>query len=239
MSSWIIILTVNGTENATFGIDLSKDWTNASLKLVRTERPRISATVSSPALWFDNGANWIYRFGGTYVTRVDPPSESIWRFEPNGDGSGNWTEIIGLVAKPFPPGILGTRDGIFTSDNSDAYFISGHIGPTTSPMASVEFYNTGLLRFNFKTLTLTNSSELGSPILGGALLNVPIYGPNGILIKLGGLDNDQRVGFNNISVFDKNGQKWYSQIAEGDIPQPRTLFCAVGVQGKAHATFEM
>ena len=178
MSLWIIILTVNGTENATFGIDLSKDWTNASLTFIRTERPRISDTVSAPALLFDNGANWIYRFGG-------------------------------------------------------------HIGPATSPSASVEFYNTGLLRFNFKTLTLTNSSELGSPLLGGALLNVPIYGPNGILIVLGGLDNDQRVGFNNISVFDKNEQKWYSQVAEGDIPQPRSLFCAVGVQGKAHATFEM
>lgn len=233
-------MTVNDTENATLGIDLSKDWTNASLDLVRTERPQSFETVSSPALWFDNGANWIYRFGGTYLTRVAPPSESIWRFEPNGDGSGNWTEIIGLVgAKPFPPGILGARDGLFTSDNSDAYFIGGHIGPSTSPLAPVEFYNTGLLRFNFKTLTLTNSSELGSPLLGGALLNVPNYGSNGILIQLGGLDNDQRVGLNNISVFDKNEQKWYSQIAEGDIPQPRSLFCAAGVQGTANATFEM
>ena len=141
--------------------------------------------------------------------------------------------------KPFPPEIHAASSGMFTSDNNDAYYLGGFISYTTSSTASDEYRNTGLLQLDFETLTLTNSSELGFSSQGGALLNVPIYGANGVLIAFGGGDQDHGVGLNSIKVFDKKERKWYSQIAEGDIPQPRSYFCAVGVYGKGYTSYEM
>ena len=134
---------------------------------------------------------------------------------------------------------------MFTNDDNNAYYLGGKISNKTSPTVSVQYQNTGLLQLNFDTLTLTNSTDLGlSSSSGlssqaGVLLNVPVYGVNGVLVNFGGGDVKQRVGFNIINVFDKKEQKWYSQTAEGDIPRPRSLFCAVGVQGENHTSYEM
>ncbi len=37
---------------------------------------------------------------------------------------------------------------------------------------------------------------------------------------LGGGDAAHIVGFNNISMHDKTEQKWYSQVASGQVPDP-------------------
>ena len=228
----------NCTENATLGLDLSKDWTNKSLTLIRTERPQTSYSRNSQALWFDSRKNIIYCFGGDNAwDNTLLPLDSFLGFTPDGNGGGNWTEVLGFVGEK----IHGTSSGMITSDNNDAYYLGGWISPGTSPTVSMHYSNIGLLQLNFATFTLTNSSELGFPFLGGVLLNVPIYGANGVLITFGGnnQDQDQIVNFNKINVFDKKEQKWYSQIAEGDIPRPRMWFCAVGVHGKGHTSYEM
>lgn len=171
---------------------------------------------------------------------VSPTVDSVWGFRPNGNGSGSWTEILGFVGeKPFPSDIHGTSDGMFTNDDNNAYYLDGNISNTSSPSVPSAYRNTGLLRLNFETLTLTNSSELGLAFSKGVLLNVPVYGVNGVLVNFGGGDEKHGAGFNNINVFDKKEQKWYNQTAEGDIPRPRYLFCAVGVQGEKHTSYEM
>lgn len=145
--------------------------------------------------------------------------------------------------KPFPSNIHGTSSGMFTSDEKDAYYAGGFISERTSPSGPAKSQiNRGLLRLNFETITVTNSSSLGLPFFRGVFLNVPIYGSEGVLLALGGSDvrgDGVAVGLNVIDVFDKKEQKWYQQFAEGDIPHPRTLFCAVGVHGKEHTSFEM
>lgn len=234
---------INGfAETSTIGIDLSKDWTNSSVTLVRTERP--VSSYSNQALWFDNGGNIIYCFGGFTpigYPNTAPAVDSVFGFTPDGNGGGSWKEVIGFVGeKPFPLEIHGVSSGIFASDNSDAYYLGGFISNRTSPTASLEYPNTGLLQLNFETLTLTNSSELGFPIKSGASLNVPGYGAEGVLVAFGGENwPDQGVGLNIINIFDKTKREWHYQIAKGDIPRPRYIFCAVGVQGQGHTSYEM
>lgn len=143
--------------------------------------------------------------------------------------------------KFFPSDIHGISSGDFVSDDNDAYYLGGFISSRTSPSVSVSdpLINMGLLTLNFETLTLTNWTELGWSSRGGALLNVPIYGSDGVLVAIGGGTINQSRGFDSIYVFDKKEHKWYSQIAEGDLPRPRFNFCAVGVHGKGHISFEM
>lgn len=199
---------------------------------------------SSQALWFDDERNVIYQFGGDNPLQnrfAPPPSDSIQGFTPDGVGGGHWTEIIGLVGeKPFPSDIHGTSSGMFTSDDKDAYYAGGFISERTSPsVPNGNHQNFGLLRLNFETITLTNSSSFGLSFFRGGFLNVPVYGSRGVLLAFGGSSDKGAVGFNIINVFDKKEHKWYPQIAEGEIPRPRDLFCAVGVHGKEHKSFEM
>ena len=178
----------------------------------------------------------IYCFGGDNPRQdrdAPAPSDSIQGFIPNGNGGGNWTEVLGLTGKPFPSDIHGTSSGMFTNDDKDAYYTGGFISKRTSP--SVGYYkNPDLLRLNFETITLTNSSSLALSFSRGVFLNVPVYGSHGVLLAFGGSG-----GVDEIYVFDKKEQRWHTQTAEGDIPQPRALFCAVGVQGKGNKSFEM
>lgn len=206
-------------------------------------------SLNNEALWSDDERNVIYSFGGNINgTDYKHSSDSIQSFIPNGKGGGEWTEVLGFVGqKHFPSDIHGVTEGKFTSDTNEAYYFGGIIGPGTSPSSSKDAYsNNDLLTLNFEDLTFTNSSNgnLSDPlkpsgIYGDVLLNVPIYGSQGVLLNFGGNNDSFIAGFNSINIFDKKENKWYYQIADGDIPRPRIYFCAVGVYEKNHTSFEM
>lgn len=196
----------------------------------------------SQALWFDDGRNKIFRFGGdNNGIEYQVLSDSIQGFAPDGKGSGEWTQVLGPGGiKPFPSDIHSTSSGMFTSDDNSAYYVGGFISKTTSPRASNEFANSGLLELNFEQITLTNSSSIvGAQSYRGDLIDVPIYGSNGVLIAVGVGDLTGGNGFESVVVFDKKERRWFSQTTEGDIPRPRPLFCAVGVRGSKNTSFEM
>lgn len=177
------------------------------------------------------------------------PSDSISGFTPDGKGGGEWTEILGLVGKNrFPYDIHGVSFGKFTSDIYEGFYLGGIMGGITTPFleTGTSYPSNSLLTFNFESLNFTNSTKPDIPYSSyqrkgdqGVLLNVPIYGPKGVLLLFGGGYDGLIEGFNNINIFDKAENKWYNQTADGDIPPPRHGFCAVGVHGTNHTSFEM
>lgn len=237
-------------ENNTYGLDLSKDWTNSSLKLIQTERPSGSPALNTEVLWYDNKHNIIYCYGGdkSFATPnlddLDPPPDSIWGFKPNSKGSGAWHQVLGPVSTPFPSDIHRLTTGMSANDGSSAYFFGGVGSLSTSrglPKDRTPF--PGMLIFDFDTLTMTNRSDDGyipSEHIGN-MINIPTYGDDGVLVIFpDDRDSDGSiVGFNNINLYDKKNKKWYSQVASGDIPQPRSNFCAVGIEGDEYPYFEM
>lgn len=232
------------TENSTIGIDLSKDWTNTSLTPIQIEKPSELIVLGSEALWFDDKKNIVYSFGGDNYNDYDTVFDSIRGFTPDTEGSGKWKEVVGLNSTiPFPSDIHCPSAGTFTSDGNEAYYLGGFISSaTTSEGPYHSFNNTGLLRFNFESLKITNSSGPDLLLDYGAFVNVPIYGSGGVLLAFGGINNQKYsngIPFNTIQVFDKKKGKWYSQVAAGEIPRPRNWFCAVGVHGKERTSFEM
>ncbi|MCJ1424672.1 hypothetical protein MMC29_002560, partial [Sticta canariensis] len=252
--------TLNRTENITSAIDLLKDWTNSTLRLVQTTRPPDAIALSSEALWFDDKHNSIYCFGGmrsfatTPLAGLGPPIESVWGFKLNDQGTAAWDQVLGPVSKtPFPPNLHRIARGMSASDGNRAYYLGGFFSGETSPSSSDmdardRAPSPGLLIFDFNTLTFTNSSDGGylTPRIprrtdwpAGAMIHMPTYGDEGILGILPSGRDRQDFAFNNITLYDKKTQKWYSQTTSGDIPEPRSYFCADGVGGDENNTFEI
>ena len=196
----------------------------------------------------------IFCFGGDSPAQTAPkitPLESVWSFTPDGKGSGNWKEAVGPVSQPFPQGIHRPSDGAFVTDGEIGYYLGGWMNFQTT-----RFYDGatprpafGLLTVNFTDLSITNTSNGDLPPIfkptgggragQGRMVNIPKYGDSGILVHLGGGDKAHTQGFNNISIYDKTERKWYFQLASGDIPEPRSAFCVVGIQGNKSSSFEL
>ncbi len=80
-------------------IDLSHDWTNASVTIRSTAKPSGVPSLNKPSLWYNRADDLIYT-GYTGVpslvatNRPIPPS-SLWAFTPDDTGSGSWSQVIG------------------------------------------------------------------------------------------------------------------------------------------------
>ena len=194
------------------------------------------------------------------------PLESIWRFEPDGSGTGNWTEALGPTSSTtLPPDFINPAGGASGYDGGHGY----HIGGFASSLSTRTFHDLpfdtlrqepGLLTFDFETLSLSNTTDGGyfasqyheSNLVfdPGKMIVVPSFGADGIIILLGGSGSastghqfEPGVGvFNNITIYDIRTQAWLWQNATsvtGSPPLPRGFFCAVGVQGGDNSTYEM
>ena len=241
-------------DNDTYGLDLSRNWSNSTLVLTRTQRPANAIPLSGQALWFDGKKNLIYCFGGFRTFVLDSldltPFESIWAFTPDGQGSGNWKEVLGpMGTQTFPSNILRPYDGGFCNDESSGYYVGGYVSKFSTRSVGSEVASNGLLRFGFNDLHFTNTSDGNygrslhrKTVFGsGKMVNIPKFGTGGIFILLGEGNPTQVISFNNITIYDKVEQKWYSQLASGDLPEPRSGFCIVGIPGTLTASnnFEM
>lgn len=242
-------------DNETYGLDLSKNWSNSSLVLTRTQRPPNGMPLSGQALWFDEKRNMIYCFGGfrTFVgDPLDPtPFESMWAFTPDGRGSGNWKEVLGPTGtNVFPSNIVRPYSGGFCNDESSGYYVGGYQSRLSTPSRkySTEIVSRGLLTVRFDDLYIQNTSDgnygrsLSRENIAGSgkMVNIPTFGTGGIIILLGEGNLIQVISFNNITIYDKTEQKWHSQLASGAVPEPRSDFCIVGILGTATSdNFEM
>lgn len=243
------IYMLNWTENTTYGLDLSKDWTNSTLILVETERSSDSISLGYSSLWYDDKHNSIYCFGGfrSFATAIlnslAPPYDSIWGFKPNGKGNVAWYQMVGPNSEiPFPHNIHRIASGTSTSDGMSAYYLGGFLSWETSANGAPgsRIASSGLLMLDFDTLAMTNSSDGGyvGPRLGpnfpppGAMINVPIYGENGLLVIMpSGSGDPGDFAFNNLTLYDKKTKKWYSQIPSGEIPTPGLVFALSELKG--------
>lgn len=106
----------------------------------------------------------------------------------------------------------------------------------------------GLSKFNFEDLKIINTSD-GNYTCSQSFVSVarcgkgidnPTYGTWVVVILLGEGDLNHVVSFNNITIYDKSDVNWYSQLAFGNLSQPRSDFCIVGIQGTTESdSFEI
>ena len=241
--------------NDTLAIPLAEDWTNVTLNLVHTQRStEAPIALNFQSLWWDAKQNTIYSFGGersklSQRNNTPTPDASIWGFSLNGTGGGSWVEYVGSTANTtWPQGLVRPTNGFWSSDDDTGYFFGG-IGNdhTDTSFSGSEFQLVpGLVTFLFASHTMSNSTNVADNAsqlaYAGRMIHVPAFGAKGVLVPLGGGPGLTEAGsgfFNNITIFDIDSQTWLSQTAKGDIPVPRSTFCAFGVQGGDNSTFEM
>lgn len=236
-------------EHKTWFIPLNQSWNNKTLNASFVERKAPGLEYES--LFLDEEREILYSFGGKssqdggikdatpnsfYSNSSRPPT--MWALEV-GDKPGSWYMVLGDDApQRFPSEILQLASGSYATDRNGAYYLGGGISSwstsaVTDPRA---FLNTpGLIRFDFATQTLTNSTEDGNFFASrytgpnetyfqpGPLFDAP-FGPNGIFISIGGrtapyqVDDENGSGYKSVFIIDKMTNTSYHQRTTGDIP---------------------
>lgn len=124
------------------------------------------------------------------------------------------------------------------------FWIGGARNRDTSPeiQDSTYFFPIGLTVFNTTTREIRNITAMPmGPTQYGGLVHVPSnHGGMGVLVYMGGerptnpenVREEKKYDFTVASwktvwVYDIDKEQWYEQETTGDVPEPRTQFCAV------------
>ena len=170
-----------------------------------------------------------------------PPPPSLWYFKPDGAGSGSWNEK--LVATDARLSDLKRSDGAYVaSGGSTALMLGGQVTDQTDPETTNTYQIPGIVEFNMTTQEFTNSSLAGFTFNGtgifGRMHYVPSFGPEGLFLIMGGLDNGTLFNFTNIWVYEAVSKKLYRQTATGNPPDGRVDFCLAGINS-TEESYEM
>lgn len=244
-------LMFHGLASTLLSIDLSQNWTNATVAIQSTTKPNGAPNLNSPSLWYHQPEDLIYSgFAGWNSSFGDDPNLpplSLWTFKPDGSGSGAWNETIPAQS---PVWSQLTRPGqpLMAFGPTSAWVLGG-ITTEWNGWASPENLIPGMVQFDMGSRLFSNHSvqccNATGSIYKGALQYVPSFGPAGIHIAMGGqngIGNDGvtagLIDFGTVSVFDPAKQEWWNQTTTGSKPSPRVEFCTAGVNS-TNGTYEM
>ncbi|KAK3389671.1 hypothetical protein B0H63DRAFT_556790 [Podospora didyma] len=240
------------TNNSTLSIDISKSWYASTVDIKATPKPEdrpgtVPISLNAGGIWNHPSGDGFYWWGGYVSARTRPDGiskEGIWRFTVDGRGGGSWA--LEFPANPtYFKTLATTEDGAYAvSRNKTAFWLGGHGTHRTDParVDAIGVAVTGLVTYDMETKTWQNESSLGlappyGTIRGARMEYVPTFGPNGLMVVLGGfiwnLEPNSRTesaaDFSNVTLFDPVTRKQYWQTTTGTAPPARYLHCSVGV----------
>jgi hypothetical protein len=239
--------------NNTISIDLSRSWTSSDETILR-QIAKPWGAKRAQTIWTDLEAGHYYLWGGDWISGERTEGhDALWKFTPDGDG-GSWA-----METPNNPALFQqlavTKLGAFASTNKTGFVIGGLASGLTDP-GRVPSHNQavpGMVAFNMKTRVwedgTTGFSPIDGTLVGASAQWVPNFGPNGLIMVLGGVApapledptfiDDPVFDFRNLTFFDPETKQAYWQIATGAIPpNPRSKFCVTGFQA-ADGGYEM
>ena len=227
-------------------IDLTQNWTNATVAIHSTIKPDGAPNLNGPSLWYHEAENLIYSgFTGWNSSFGGNPSLSplsLWTFQPDGNGSGAWSEAINAESSMWSLQNLTRPGGRLMAFDSNSAWIVGGFQYVSLEQDLTRSLIPGMVRFDMASRSFTNSSiECCNATLGidwGALHYVPSFGPAGIFIAMGGFNGYIMIDFGTVSVFDPVKHEWWNQTTTGSKPRPREEFCTAGINS-TNGTYEM
>lgn len=144
-------------QNHTLSIDLRHSWTNdnVTFNVITKNAP----VLNHQALWA-NGTSSFYQWGGEQSSipemgALPIPDNSLWRFDPDGQGAGTWT--------PFsvPSEFSRVSNALYTSGNSIGYLFGGYRDERTAPDLKLTNWpsSPGLISYNMADDEWTNQTS--------------------------------------------------------------------------------
>lgn len=195
-------------------------------------------------IWTDHAAGNFYLWGGSWLRGKLMTENALWKFTPDGEGGGTWARESPKNAALFD-NLEQPEFVAFANSNDTGFAIGGLSSHATKLNGHIQAIP-GMVTFNMETKLWRNGTTDFSPIqvdtpAGGSAHYVPNFGPNGLVMLLGGTAHpiDGRVDWKtskpydleNLTFFDPQTKETYSQVATGTIPPtPRTQFCLTGFQ---------
>ena len=244
-------LIFDGLASTLLSIDLSQNWTNATVTIQSTTKPDGAPNLNNPSLWYHEAEDLIYSgFAGwnsSFGDAPNLPSLSLWTFKPDGIGSGAWDRVIPAQSSVWAQVTL-PGEPLMAVDSTSAWVLGGTTSAWIGGAASNDLIP-GMVQFDMGSRLFSNFSvqccnAVGS-IYQGALQYVPSFGPAGIHVAMGGRHStaddggsNSLVDFGTVSVFDPAKREWWNQTTTGSKPSPRVEFCTAGINS-TNGTYEM
>jgi hypothetical protein len=234
--------------NHTLSIDLSQSWATEDVEI--KEIAKISPSHVLQAQFTDPTSDAFYIWGGYNLNKTESARErpsDFWKFTADGSGGGSWSNEAqrSNVFQGFERVQAGAH---VTTDDCGFYFGGAVTAPSNEDSHSAV---PGYIRFNFTLNDLDWQNVTDAPysekstLYGGTATWIPNFGPNGLIMLLGGqsngIGNSGRVEYLRMDVvyfMDPVTGRWSSQSTSGDVPSRRIHHCSVGARSQ-DGTFEM
>lgn len=224
---------------------MTKSWKNLDVTFRSIRKP--GPAKANVCLWTDPSANTFYSWGGRWSGGKNMVKNALWKFVADGKGGGEWS-----IEPPANPtlfnGLLQTEYAAYVTVGSTGYVISG----VADAWTQVDQYSAdplpGMVAFDMKSKIWQNGTINFSPFGTGTLnqgsaVYMPGIGANGLVLVFGGYapipGNDLNesdgppLDLRNITFFDPETKRVYSQVTTGDIPPtPRGQACTAGFPTK-------
>lgn len=237
--------------NTTLSLDLSYSW--ASKDAIFKSTPKTAPIKSNQVLWTDVPGNAFYTFGGMSWLGINMTDTEVWKFQADGSGGGQWSIVTASNPEVFK-GLRQTEHASVAFTNDTGFAIGGLATGWTEKDRSTTQVVPGIMSLSFRNSAFQNgTAPAGSPfetLVGGQARWVPGFGPNGLIVLLGGVTPpfgsyksiaaSAPVDFANLTFFDPVTREVYAQKATGDIPpSPRVNFCNVAFRNPNNGGYDI
>ncbi|KAJ9604855.1 hypothetical protein H2200_010970 [Cladophialophora chaetospira] len=234
---------------STIAIDITQSWSNQTVGATVVQDPDGMIFVRQPLLFYDKPRNKVSRYGGWPYEESDFPS-ILWSFTA-GTNNVNWKN----ETSPSLDGLSNNSPGPFASahtyTDTTYYNFGGNVVPP-GELPSMTVLS-GLVTRNLQAQSWANSTAdlpNQSPYRTQArMVHAPNFGGKGFLVMVGGESppteastyetGSSLTDMATITLYDIESQTWFTQTATGDIPPPRSEFCAVGAASSSGRHFEV
>ncbi|KAJ9608146.1 hypothetical protein H2200_007134 [Cladophialophora chaetospira] len=252
-----VVFTENETlpVKSTYSIPLAESWDPSEVQLKRIDKGDAAPVYNNPNLWLQTDNASFFSFNGDIAgewlgtARTPKATPELWRFAPDGHGSGSWS-LISTV-----PNLAQSVNAALATSNGVAYFLGGDQTEGTNPIllsesSSVVLSSNGLVSYNMSSQTWTNQS-VAHILPNGLTWNAQLHhlvgiGNRALFLAMGGmtaipgtsLSGLTQNPYNNVLIWNSMTNEWRNQSTTGDIPVGRDHACSVGLPGD-NGTFEI
>lgn len=167
-------------------------------------------------------------------------ASTLWSLGPDGKGGGKWTKD---PSSSEVQSFVTTFGSAFASSDYELYSFGGVDQTAYNPAVR------GLLTYNFTSKVWSNLTENTDYSVQAQATLSPNFGLAGVLLIIGGdapptstyyyEGGVDLVDMSKVTIYDPAQKAWYTQQASGNVPPPRSEFCAVGIAAPDNSSYEM